>query len=59
MGGLTKKPKVPKPPKPIPMPDEDEARRAAARRLTELRARSGVESTLLTDGGGGGKETLG
>lgn len=59
MGGLLKKPKVPAPPKPVPMPDEDEARNAAARRLNELRARSGVESTLLSEGGGGAKETLG
>jgi hypothetical protein len=56
MGGLMKKPKVPKPPKPVPMPDEDEARNAAARRLNELRARSGVESTLLSEGN---RETLG
>jgi len=56
MGGLTKKPKVPKPPKPIPMPDEDEARQAATRRLNELRARSGLQSTLLSEGN---RETLG
>jgi hypothetical protein len=56
MGGLTKKPKVPKPPKPVPMPDEDEARQAAARRLNELRARSGLQSTLLSEGN---RETLG
>jgi hypothetical protein len=56
MGGLFKKPKVPAPPKPIPLPDEDEARAAAARRLNELRARSGLQSTLLSEGN---RETLG
>lgn len=54
--GALRKPKVPKPPKPIPMPDEDEARNAAARRLNELRVRSGMESTLLSEGN---RETLG
>lgn len=56
MGGLFKKPKVPPPPKPVPMPDEDEARQAASRRLNELRARSGLQSTLLSEGN---RETLG
>lgn len=56
MGGLINRPKPPKPPKPTPLPDEDEAKQAAARRLNELRARSGLESTLLSEGN---RETLG
>lgn len=57
MGGLFKKPKPPAPPKPTPMPDEEDARKVASRRQSELMARSGLQSTLLSDVSQ--KETLG
>ena len=52
MSGLFKKPKIPKPPKPelpIPVPDEEEIRRAKKKSYLARRSRSGRASTILSD----------
>ena len=43
------KPKVPKPPKPTPMADEEALERAKRRAAQGVRQRGGRESTLLSD----------
>jgi len=39
----------PKAPKPTPMPDEDELKKARKRKVSEVTTRSGRESTILSD----------
>lgn len=53
MGSLFKKPKMPKPEAPIPMPDPEEVARMK-RRNNSRRAQGGRVSTLLSDPLGGG-----
>ncbi len=65
MGGLFKAPKVPAPPPPPPIPEpapmpvpDDKAKKTAAEKdYIRRRTKSGVGSTILSQGGGG--ETLG
>ncbi len=46
-------PKPPKPPKPAAMPDEEELKKARLRKTADIQARSGRESTILSDSFGG------
>jgi len=57
MGSLFSKPKIPKPPAPIPMVDEESLRRAKKRAVTRVRTSGGRDSTVLGDIGG--TDTLG
>lgn len=52
MSGLFKTPKIPKPPKPAPVPQIDEAARAVQDELA-LRRRRGRAASRMTEGGGG------
>lgn len=56
MGKLLKGKKPPKPKEAAPLPDEENAKAEARKRQAELQARSGLQSTLLSDTS---KETLG
>ena len=54
MGSLFKSPKMPKAPKPVPMPDEEELTKARRRNLAKTLNRPGSrQSTILTDMLGG------
>lgn len=57
MSGLFGSPKIPAPPAPKPIPDEDDPRIAMARRrkVAAVKQSSGSQSTILS----GNKETLG
>lgn len=51
MGGMfSSKPKMPKPPEPTPMADEEAIKRAKTRTGASMRARSGRQSTILSEG---------
>ena len=64
MGGLFKKPKVPKPPpppKPVRMPVESSknVQKAVARKKAQSLSRTGRQSTILTDMSGSSGQSLG
>lgn len=66
MSSLFKTPDIPKPPKPVPMPDPNDQQARAARRqqMEAMRTRGGRESTILSSdtassGGDYSKKSLG